>query len=411
MEQSKKFISPGAWFSMTYPADWNEFEDGEGSFLFYNPNEWTGNFRISAFKGNATYGKDSIKQELKENPSATPVRIGRLECAYSKEMFEEEGVYYTSHLWITGMDEVAFECSFTVKKGEPAVEAEKIIASLETRKEGVKYPAEIIPVRLSEIYQINEAYEWVDTTVKELLKKDFQGAEEDIAKMQQMMEEKYMGAAEHKRKFSVSMQHYSFAVEAFIKLARNFSLDEYELAVHETKTGEVIENVKNFRSELGILYLNSFNQKAMQKVFDANELEFKPLFDCAVYVYLASGHPLAGKESISFSDLEPYPCLSFEQGNKNSFYFAEEVLSNLEYKQTIKADDRATMLNLMTGLNGYTLCSGIICEELNGDGYTAVPFAAEETMTIGYLKRKGIPLSHLGSRYIEILKQYEKHCK
>ena len=214
-----------------------------------------------------------------------------------------------------------------------------------------------------------------------------------------------------KEKFSVSMQHYSFAVEAFIKLARNFSLDEYELAVHETKTGEVIENVKNFRSELGILYLNSFNQKAMQKVFDANELEFKPLFDCAVYVYLASGHPLAGKESISFSDLEPYPCLSFEQGNKNSFYFAEEVLSNLEYKQTIKADDRATMLNLMTGLNGYTLCSGIICEELNGDGYTAVPFAAEETMTIGYLKRKGIPLSHLGSRYIEILKQYEKHCK
>ena len=175
-----------------------------------------------------------------------------------------------------------------------------------------------------------------------------------MVELQQMMEEKYMGAAEHKRKFSVSMQHYSFAVEAFIRLARNFSLDEYELAVHETKTGEVIENVRNFRSELGILYLNSFNQKAMQKVFDANELEFKPLFDCAVYVYLASGHPLAGKESISFSDLEPYPCLSFEQGNKNSFYFAEEVLSNLEYKQTIKADDRATMLNLMTGLNGYT---------------------------------------------------------
>lgn len=166
MEQSKKFISPGAWFSMAYPADWNEFEDGEGSFLFYNPNEWTGNFRISAFKGNATYGKDSVKQELRENSSATPVRIGRLECAYSKEMFEEEGAYYTSHLWITGVDEVAFECSFTVKKGEPVAEAEKIIASLETRKDGVKYPAEIIPVRLSEIYQINEAYEWVDTTVK-----------------------------------------------------------------------------------------------------------------------------------------------------------------------------------------------------------------------------------------------------
>lgn len=188
MAQGKKFISPGAWFSMIYPENWNEFEDGEESFLFYNPNEWTGNFRISAFKGNATYAGDCIRQELKENPSAALIRIGQLDCAYSKEMFEEEGTYYTSHLWITGSGDVAFECSFTVKKGDSATEAEEVIASLEVRKEGVKYPAEIIPVRLSEIYQINEAYEWVDSTVKELLKKDFQGAEEDIEKMQQIID-------------------------------------------------------------------------------------------------------------------------------------------------------------------------------------------------------------------------------
>lgn len=232
-----------------------------------------------------------------------------------------------------------------------------------------------------------------------------------MVELQQMVEEKYFGAGEHRRKFSVSMQHYSFAVEAFIKLAQEFSLDEYELAVHETKTGEVIENVKNFRSEIGILYLNEFNQKVMRKVFEANELEFLPLFHCKVSVYLASTHPLAKKERITFSDLEQYPCLSFEQGDKNSFYFAEEVLSSLEYKQTIKANDRATMLNLMTGLNGYTLCSGIICEELNGDGYIAVPFDGDEKMTIGYLKRKGIPLSYLGNRYIEIIKQYEMNCR
>ena len=132
MKQGKKYISPGAWFSMVYPADWNEFEDGEGSFLFYNPNEWTGNFRISAYKGDTAYGRESVKQELKENTSATLVKIGRLDCAYSKEMFEEEGTYYTSHLWIAGIDDVAFECSFTVRKGEPVAEAESIIASLES---------------------------------------------------------------------------------------------------------------------------------------------------------------------------------------------------------------------------------------------------------------------------------------
>lgn len=188
MEQGNKFISPGAWFSMIYPAEWNEFEDGEGSFLFYNPTEWTGNFRISAYKGNATYGREVIRQELKENPSATLVEVGGLKCAYSKEMFEEEGAYYTSHLWITGIDDIAFECSFTVRKGEPATEAESVIATLEVRREGKKYPAEIIPVRLSEIYQINEAYEWVSTTVKESLKKDFSGMESDIENMQQLID-------------------------------------------------------------------------------------------------------------------------------------------------------------------------------------------------------------------------------
>ena len=171
--QGKKFISPGAWFSMNYPSDWNEFEDGEGSFLFYNPDVWTGNFRISAFKGKAGYGKDAIRQELKENDSASLVKVGTWECAYSKEMFQEEGTYYTSHLWITGVDDIAFECSFTVPKGGVVKEAEDVIATLEVRKEGQKYPAELIPVRLSEIYLINEGYEWVVSTVKQELKKDF----------------------------------------------------------------------------------------------------------------------------------------------------------------------------------------------------------------------------------------------
>ena len=180
MESFKKYISPGAWFSMEYPAVWSEFEDSEGSFLFYNPDEWTGNFRISAYRGNtADYGRESVRQELKENASAVRVRVGALDCAYSKEMFEEGGEYYTSHIWITGVDDVAFECSFTVRKGESVAEAERVIASLQVRKPGVKYPAELIPVRLSEIYQIDEAYEWVEKTVKDLLKKDFQGVEEE----------------------------------------------------------------------------------------------------------------------------------------------------------------------------------------------------------------------------------------
>lgn len=189
MEQYKKFISPGAWFTMLYPAEWNEFESGEGSFLFYNPSEWNGNFRISAYRGSdANYVRNAVRQELKENPSSVARTIAGTDFAYSREMFEEEGAYYTSHLWVGGKDDLLFECSFTVPKGGEVHQAEQIISSLEVRKQGAKYPAELIPIRIAEVYQINEAYEWVSQLVKDRLKKDFQGMEEDIPLMQQVVD-------------------------------------------------------------------------------------------------------------------------------------------------------------------------------------------------------------------------------
>ncbi|MDR0891752.1 MAG: DUF3805 domain-containing protein [Mediterranea sp.] len=191
--QSKKFISPGAWFEMHYPAQWAEFGDGEESFLFYNPDVWTGNFRISVFKGEAGYGQESVQLELTENSSATTVRIGTTEAAYSQIMFEEEGTYYTTHLWVLGMENITIECSFTVPKGGSIQEAEAIIATLAIRHEGEKYPAELIPVRLAEIYQINAAYDWITELVKDDLKKDFQGTEEDLEHIQQIVDSGTIG--------------------------------------------------------------------------------------------------------------------------------------------------------------------------------------------------------------------------
>ena len=188
MAQLKKYISPGAWFSMSYPASWNEFEDTEDSFLFYNPDEWTGNFRISAYRGGASYGSDCIQQELKANPSARRVLLGTLTCAYSREDFEEDGTPYTTHFWVTGKGDMAFECSFTVPRGGAADEAEQVIRSLQVREAGKKYPAELIPIRLSEIYQIDESYDWATRKVKEVLKKDFQGMETDIDSLQQLID-------------------------------------------------------------------------------------------------------------------------------------------------------------------------------------------------------------------------------
>lgn len=236
---------------------------------------------------------------------------------------------------------------------------------------------------------------------------EFLGYARQVTEQYNLIESRYIEKKNVKKKFGVSMQHYTFAVNAFIEMVLQFGMDEYEFAVHETKTAEVIEDVRSFKSEIGILYLNDFNRKVLAKLFDESGLEFYPLLNCGIYVYMWKGHPLAGRQEIAIEELEEYPCLSFDQGNHNSFYFAEEVLSTYHYKRLIKADDRATLLNLMVGLNAFTLCSGIICESLNGSEYCAVKLKSDEMMTIGYLKRSDVPLSPLGQKYLEEIQKYE----
>ncbi|MBQ1194477.1 MAG: LysR family transcriptional regulator [Lachnospiraceae bacterium] len=236
---------------------------------------------------------------------------------------------------------------------------------------------------------------------------EFIGYARQVVEQYELIEAKYVAKENSKKRFSVSMQHYTFAVNAFVEMVKQFGMDEYEFAVHETKTYEVIEDVKNFKSEIGILYVNDFNRKVITKLFKEYDLEFFELLKCKIYVYMWKGHPLANQKEITLEELDEYPCLSFEQGNYNSFYFAEEVLSTYEYKRIIKANDRATMLNLMVGLNGYTLCSGIICEELNGSEYVAVKLKSDEIMSIGYLVRKGSAISPLGQKYIDEISKYK----
>jgi len=236
---------------------------------------------------------------------------------------------------------------------------------------------------------------------------EFIGYARQVVEQYQLIEARFISKEQIRKKFSVSMQHYSFAVNAFVEMVKQFGMDEYEFAIDETKTYKVIEDVRNFRSEIGILYINDFNRKVLTKLFHESGLEFHEILECGIYVYMWKGHPLADSELLTLEELADYPCLSFEQGNYNSFYFAEEVLSTYDYKQFIKANDRATMHNLMVGLNGYTLCSGILCEKLNGSEFCAVKLKSDERMTIGYLVRKGVAISPLGKKYLEEIVKFE----
>ena len=221
-----------------------------------------------------------------------------------------------------------------------------------------------------------------------------------------LLESRYKGDPVRKQAFCVSTQHYSFAVNAFVDLIKEFGGDEYDFSIRETQTHEIIEDVARMKSELGILYLNDFNEPVLSKETKSKELKFTELFSAKPHVFVGSANPLAQKKSVTLDDLLPYPYLSFEQGEYNSFYYSEEILSTIKRPKNIRVRDRATLFNLLIGLNGYTICSGVINEELNGKNIVAVPLAVDDYMEIGYITHSKVGPGKFGTLYIEALKRY-----
>ena len=221
-----------------------------------------------------------------------------------------------------------------------------------------------------------------------------------------LLKEKFLNVKKQSPRFSVSCQHYSFAVNAFVDVIEAFDADQYDFTLRETQTYEIIEDVSRMKSEIGILYVSSQNEEIIRKLIAKNDLKFEELFVSKPHVFISARHPLAEKEAISLDDLEEYPYLSFEQGEYNSFYFSEEILSTLDRKKNIKVRDRATLFNLVIGLNGYTVSSGVISKELNGENIIAKPLLVDEYMKIGTITQKNMAPSRYGAVYMEALRHH-----
>lgn len=235
---------------------------------------------------------------------------------------------------------------------------------------------------------------------------NFLGYARQVLEQAEILEDKYKGSGLGKKHFCVSTQHYSFAVNAFVNLIKEYGQEEYDFSLRETQTYEIIEDVTRLRSEIGILFLNDFNETVISKILKSNELEFHQLFIAKPHVFISRKHPLANKSVITNQELEIYPYLSFEQGEHNSFYFSEEIFSDFERKKNIRVRDRATLFNLLIGLNGYTVCSGVIDNRLNGSDIIAVPLEGESPMRIGYITHKKGIISSLGCSYLQAIKKY-----
>ncbi len=236
---------------------------------------------------------------------------------------------------------------------------------------------------------------------------EFLGYARQVVQQMELLESKYINNQPAKQRFCISTQHYTFTANAFVELVQHFGQERFEFILNETQTHQIIEDVRNRFSDIGILYISNYNESVLKKVLEENDLSFHEIFSASPHVFLRKDHPLACRESLKLDDLRPYPKLSFVQGNYESAYFAEELFSNEPAEKSIKVSDRAAIVNFMIGLDGYTISSGIFPKFLQGDEIVSIPLEEPEVMRIGYIINKDKELSELGQIYIEALKKFK----
>jgi DNA-binding transcriptional LysR family regulator len=232
---------------------------------------------------------------------------------------------------------------------------------------------------------------------------EFLGYARQIIEQTELLENHYKGIKLKPVHFSVSTQHYAFVVDAFVRFMKQLNTEQYEFNLKETKTYEIIDDVRTLHSDVGILYINDSNSKVLNKVFSDSNLKFTPLFNTNPHIFISVKHPLADRESVTIKDIEPFPCIKFEQGENNSLHFSEEMINLSETAKTIRVNDRATLSNLLIGTDSYTVGTGVVVSDLNGDEIKSIPLDSNEIFTVGWIAHKDIKLSKIATGFIDIL--------
>lgn len=217
-----------------------------------------------------------------------------------------------------------------------------------------------------------------------------------------LLENRYATRSEKRARLAISTQHYAFCVQAFVSLTNEYEDGAYDFTLRETRTGEIIDDVRNFKADIGILYLSQSNEKVLTSTFEEAHLTFTPLFEAHAHVFVGTHHPLAARESVSLADLEEYPRYSFEQGLTNSFHYSEEPFGYLPHSRNITYSDRGTLTTLLTYGNGYTLSTGVLSDEMSSN-IVAIPLEEECIMRVGYIVHNEKILSELAKRYLNLL--------
>ena len=223
-----------------------------------------------------------------------------------------------------------------------------------------------------------------------------------------ILEDRYLSGNSDKERFSVSTQHYNFAIKAFTEVIKELNPMRYNFSIHETKTKDVLEDVRNLKSEVGVVSFSGSNETVIRKLFRDYQLDFGPLMKRETYVYVWKDHPIADRDEVSIEEMHDYPCVSFDQSGDSNFYLTEEAMSDYSFEKLIRSDDRATTMEIIARLNGYSIGSGMLSEDgAVLKGLRSIKLKEEDPLTIGYITRKRSELSVYGKTYVNELLKYK----
>ena len=236
---------------------------------------------------------------------------------------------------------------------------------------------------------------------------EFLGYARKVLQDMESLEDHYITELPKKIRFGVSSQHYTFTENAFVDVVKTFGQDRYDFYYNATGTHQILEDVKNRLSNLGIIFLSKENERVLKKKLKEYQLTFHHIFSAKPHVFLQKNHPLARKKSLTLRALASYPRLNFVQGSYESIYYSEELFSSVEVDKQIQVNDRGAIVNFMLGLNAYTISSGIFPKYLHGENIIVIPLEEAATMDIGYIINDKQSLGEIENYYIEELKKYD----
>ena len=225
----------------------------------------------------------------------------------------------------------------------------------------------------------------------------------------EILEDRYLSRDGGKERFSVSTQHYNFAIKAFTDVIKKNYPDKFVFSIHETKTKEVLEDERTLKSEVGIISFSRASEDVIRKLFKSYQLEFVPLMRRETYIYVWKDHEFAGRKEISIEELSNYPCITFDQSDDSNLYLNEEALADYDFKKMIKSDDRATTMEIIATLHGYSIGSGMLADDdAILKGMVSIKLKEEDPLIIGYITRNGSAMSVYAKAYVEELLKYKE---